>query len=125
MHGLADGRIWIRFLVQRGIVTARYNLKATGVPFSLAVRLTMGWQYRRSASFGPFRVNLSRSGIGYSVGGRGFRTGVSAGGRRYSSVGIPGTGLRYYSGGGRSRRGCLVVLAIGIATTWLARMLLS
>jgi hypothetical protein len=32
----------------------------------------MGFFYRTSASFGPFRVNLSKSGFGYLVGGRGF-----------------------------------------------------
>jgi len=79
----------------------------------------MGWQYRKSVNFGPFRVNVSGSGVGYSLGGRGFRTGVSAGGRRYSSIGIPGTGLRYYSSGGRSRQGCLLVLALAIFSPWL------
>jgi len=28
--------------------------------------------HRKSVNFGPFRVNLSKSGLGYSVGGRGF-----------------------------------------------------
>ena len=32
----------------------------------------MGFFYRKSVNFGPFRVNLSKSGVGYSVGGRGF-----------------------------------------------------
>ena len=36
----------------------------------------MGFYYRKSFSAGPFRVNLSRSGGGYSLGGRGFRTGI-------------------------------------------------
>ena len=38
----------------------------------------MGFFYRKSVTFGPFRVNLSKSGIGYSVGGKGFRVGTSA-----------------------------------------------
>ena len=71
----------------------------------------MGWQYRKSVSVGPFRVNLSKSGVGYSMGGRGFRSGVNSRGRRYSSVSIPGTGLRYYKSGSKSSTGCLVVLA--------------
>ncbi len=69
----------------------------------------MGWTYRKSVAFGPFRVNISKSGIGYSVGGRGFRTGVNSRGRRYTSVGIPGTGLRHYSS---SKQGCLLALAV-------------
>ena len=38
-------------------------------------------------------MNVSKSGVGYSVGGRGFRTGVRANGRRYTRVSVPGTGL--------------------------------
>ena len=77
----------------------------------------MGWQFRKSVNLGPFRVNLSKSGIGYSLGGAGFRTGVSAGGRRYSSIGIPGTGLRYLKSGGGPASGCLPVVVglIGLA----------
>jgi hypothetical protein len=55
----------------------------------------MGWSYRRSFGIGPFRVNLGTKGLGVSVGARGFRTGIAARGRRYTSVTIPGTGLRY------------------------------
>ena len=38
----------------------------------------MGFFYRKSVNLGPFRVNLSSSGVGYSVGGRGFRVGKSS-----------------------------------------------
>jgi hypothetical protein len=69
----------------------------------------MGWSYRKSVNLGPFRINLSKSGIGYSVGGRGFRTGVNSRGRSYNSFSIPGTGLRYSSS---SKQGCLVALAM-------------
>lgn len=79
----------------------------------------MGWSFRKSVNLGPFRVNMSRSGLGYSVGAGGFRTGVRANGRRYSSVSIPGTGIRYTSGGSKRRNaaGCLVLLAAGIGLT--------
>jgi ABC-type phosphate transport system substrate-binding protein len=40
----------------------------------------MGFFYRKSVNLGPFRVNLSGSGVGYSVGGRGFRVGKSGNG---------------------------------------------
>ena len=69
----------------------------------------MGWYYRKSVGLGPFRINISKSGIGYSLGGGGFRTGVNACGRRYRSVSIPGTGMRYISS---SKQGCLLVLAL-------------
>lgn len=69
----------------------------------------MGWSFRKSVSIGPFRVNLSKSGVGYSIGGGGFRTGVSSRGRRYSSFSIPGTGMRYTTGGKGGAAGCLIV----------------
>lgn len=69
----------------------------------------MGWSFRKSVSVGPFRINLSKSGVGYSLGGGGFRTGVNARGRRYSSFSIPGTGMRYATGG-KGSKGCLVAL---------------
>ena len=55
----------------------------------------MGFFFRRSIRFGPFRINFSKSGIGASVGVRGFRTGVSSTGRRTTRVSIPGTGIGY------------------------------
>lgn len=33
----------------------------------------MGFRFRKSINMGPFRVNLSKSGIGYGVGGKGAR----------------------------------------------------
>lgn len=71
----------------------------------------MGWYFRRSIGLGPFRVNLSKSGLGWSVGGRGFRTGVDARGRRTTQASIPGTGVGYRKVGSRGARGCL--LAVG------------
>lgn len=69
----------------------------------------MGWSYRKSLNFGPFRVNISKSGVGYSIGGGGFRTGVNSRGRRYQSFSIPGTGMRYSSS---SKQGCLIIVAL-------------
>jgi hypothetical protein len=40
-------------------------------------------------------LNLSKSGVGVSVGGRGAHIGIDARGRRYTSVGLPGTGLSW------------------------------
>lgn len=53
----------------------------------------MGWNLRRSVNLGPLRINASRSGIGYSLGGRGFRVGKDAKGRRYTAASVPGTGI--------------------------------
>lgn len=77
----------------------------------------MGFYYRKSVNIGPFRVNLGKSGVGYSVGGKGFRTGVSAGGKRYSTFSVPGTGLGYRTE--RKGQGCLLVAAGLIAVTIL------
>lgn len=71
----------------------------------------MGFYYRKSVNLGPFRVNVSKSGVGYSVGGPGFRTGVSSRNKKYSVFSIPGTGVGYRTTGKSS--GCLVIL-IGI-----------
>jgi hypothetical protein len=76
----------------------------------------MGFYYRKSVSLGPFRVNVSKAGLGYSVGTRGFRTGVSARGRRYSTFSIPGTGMGYRTSG---KSGCALPLAAGLITSLL------
>jgi uncharacterized protein DUF4236 len=64
----------------------------------------MGWAFRKSFNLGPLRINASKSGIGYSVGGRGFRVGKDARGRNYRSISIPGTGIynRTYSAKSRN-----------------------
>jgi membrane protein implicated in regulation of membrane protease activity len=38
----------------------------------------MGWYLRKSFGFGPLRVNLSKSGVGYSLGVRGARIGATS-----------------------------------------------
>jgi len=60
----------------------------------------MGWNWRKAFRFGPLRVNLSKKGVGYSVGVRGFRVGRDAKGQDYNQTSIPGTGIykRTYSG---------------------------
>ena len=82
----------------------------------------MGFYYRKSVGLGPFRVNVSKSGIGYSVGGPGCRTGISARGRRYSTFSIPGTGVGYRSSKGQ---GCLVLIIglLALAGTLLKGLL--
>ena len=79
----------------------------------------MAFYYRKSVNLGPFRVNLSKSGLGYSVGGRGFRVGTTSRGRKYTSFSIPGTGVGYRKSGA----GCLVLLASIPATIAIGRWL--
>lgn len=55
----------------------------------------MGWRFRKSFKMGPLRWSLSKRGIGTSWGIPGFRVGQSPDGRRYVSLGIPGTGFYY------------------------------
>ena len=53
----------------------------------------MGLRFRKSKNFGPFRVNLSKSGIGYSAGVKGFRVTKKARGGMRTTASIPGTGI--------------------------------
>jgi hypothetical protein len=53
----------------------------------------MGWRFRKVWSAPPLRWTLTRRGIGASVGIPGLRFGMSPDGRRYVSVGLPGTGI--------------------------------
>jgi len=55
----------------------------------------MGWTFRRSKKFGPFRLTVGKKGVGVSVGVKGARIGVGADGRTRASMSIPGTGLSY------------------------------
>lgn len=53
----------------------------------------MKWSFRKSIKLGPVRVNLSKSGVGGSIGVKGFRKGIDAKGRSYTHASIPGTGI--------------------------------
>lgn len=55
----------------------------------------MGFKFRKSVKMGPVRVNLSKKGVGYSVGGKGFRFTKKAGGGTRTTTSIPGTGISY------------------------------
>ena len=63
----------------------------------------MAWNFRKSISLGPFRLNFSKSGLSYSFGMFGWRTGVNAKGKRYNSMSIPGTGVSW-RGAGTSKK---------------------
>jgi len=55
----------------------------------------MGLRFRKSFSIGPLRINLSKSGVGFSFGFKGFRVSRSAKGKNTATVSLPGTGLSY------------------------------
>ena len=54
----------------------------------------MGYRFRRSVKLGPgVRMTVSKSGVGFSFGGRGLRYTIGSTGRRTLTTGIPGSGL--------------------------------
>lgn len=56
----------------------------------------MGFQFRKSINLGKgFRMNLSKSGVGFSWGKKGFRFTKTAKGKNRVTVSVPGTGLSY------------------------------
>lgn len=55
----------------------------------------MGIRFRKSKNFGPFRVNVSKSGVSYSVGTKGARITKRADGKVQTTTSIPGTGISH------------------------------
>lgn len=55
----------------------------------------MGFRFRKSIKAGPFRINFSRSGVGYSFGGKGARVTKMPNGRTRTTISMPGTGVSY------------------------------
>lgn len=65
----------------------------------------MGLRYRKSINLGGgFRINLSKSGIGYSWGVKGYRVTKTAKGTTRKTASIPGTGISYVQETGRKNR---------------------
>lgn len=64
----------------------------------------MGLRFRKSVKMGPVRVNFSKSGVGYSVGGKGFRVTKRADGKVQTTASIPGTGISYVETLGSSKK---------------------
>ena len=56
----------------------------------------MGFRIRKSFKIAKgVRVNVSKTGVGLSVGTRGLRHSIHSSGRRTSTIGLPGTGISY------------------------------
>lgn len=65
----------------------------------------MGFRYRKSINLGGgFRINLSKSGVGYSWGVKGYRVTKTASGRTRKTYSIPGTGISWVDEKGNGRR---------------------
>jgi hypothetical protein len=62
----------------------------------------MGWYIRKGFNFGPFRINLSKGGVGVSFGFKGFRIGLNRLGP-YLHVGWGGLYYRTYLTGRREK----------------------
>ena len=56
----------------------------------------VGFRFQRRVKILPgLAINISKSGVGFSVGGRGFHAGIDSKGRRYTSASLPGTGISW------------------------------
>ena len=65
----------------------------------------MGLRFRKSINLGGgFRINLSKSGVGYSWGVKGYRVTKTASGRTRKTYSIPGTGISWVDESRNSRR---------------------
>lgn len=64
----------------------------------------MGFRFRKSIKLGGARINISKSGVGGSIGVNGARITRTANGRTRRTFSIPGTGLSHVSESGSSRR---------------------
>ena len=56
----------------------------------------MGFRFQRRIKILPgLSINLSKSGVGFSAGVRGFHTGIDSKGRRYVNASLPKTGISW------------------------------
>ena len=107
----------------------------------------MGWSFRKSRNFGPFRINLSRRGVGWSIGRGGLRLGSGARGpyvsaskfgfnyRKNLAAGAkagpstdpaaPAQPAGFFARLWRVIKWCLLLLLIAMATLWLIGYLSS
>ena len=64
----------------------------------------MGMRFRKSIGNGIFKVNVSKSGVGTSVGVKGARVSKKANGGTRATVSIPGTGVSYVKDSKQGKR---------------------
>lgn len=63
----------------------------------------MGVRFRKSVKLGPFRINFSKSGVGWSVGNKYARYTRKANGRTRITTTLPGTGISHVEELGRAQ----------------------
>lgn len=63
----------------------------------------MGLRFRKSKKIGPFRVNISKSGIGYSFGNKYARVTHTADGKKRTTYTLPGTGVSWSETNGKKK----------------------
>lgn len=64
----------------------------------------MGLRFRKSINLGGARINISKKGIGGSVGVKGARITKTADGKTRTTVGIPNTGISYVTESSSKKR---------------------
>lgn len=65
----------------------------------------MGFRFRKSINLGGgFKINLSKSDVGYSWGVKGYRITKTASGRTRRTYSILGTGISYVNESGNKRK---------------------
>ena len=80
----------------------------------------MGFRFRKIISVIPgVKVNLSKSGVSTSLGGRGATVNVGTSGKRTVTLGIPGTGMSYQAPLNASAAVLLVALVLIAGIAWL------
>ena len=80
-------------------------------------------RFQKSIRIAPgIRINLSKSGVGVSVGPKGLKVGVDGQGRRYSRVGIPGVPERRALADLRTRPMIATRCPASRSIEWLARV---
>lgn len=53
----------------------------------------MAWQFRKSKTFGPIRLSVSKRGLGVSAGAGPVRISQGADGKTRRTIRVPGTGI--------------------------------
>lgn len=64
----------------------------------------MGMRFRKSINLGGARINLSKSGIGFSLGTKGARITKKTNGGKRTTLSVPGTGLSFVKEKGTKKR---------------------
>jgi hypothetical protein len=83
----------------------------------------MGLRFHKSISLLPgVKLNISKTGISASVGGKGATVNIGKGGRVRGTVGAPGTGISYSEeitpGTSKGKTFYFIVLVVGIAAAY-------